>query len=79
MSFVEFGRKLASAFKKAMGASSSRSHGSSSALYTEPKESPMHEDEETELTEEQEEQEQPMEEGDDDPHLDLEGDREMQA
>jgi hypothetical protein len=49
--------------------------------YTEPEESPMHEDEETELTKKQEEQEQeqPMEEGDDDPHLDLEGDREMQA
>ena len=38
----------------------------------------MHEDEETVPTEE-EEQEQPMEEGDDDPHLDLEGAREMQA
>ena len=40
----------------------------------------MHEDEKTMPTEEeQQEQEQPMEEGDDDPHLDLEGDREMQA
>ena len=40
----------------------------------------MHEDEETVPTEEEEqEQEQPMEEGDDDPHLDLEGDQEMQA
>ena len=41
----------------------------------------MHEDEETQPTEEQEEQEQEqlMEEGDDDPHLDLEGEREMQA
>ena len=36
----------------------------------------MHEEEETEPMEEQE---QPMEEGDDGPHLDLEGDREMQA
>ena len=36
----------------------------------------MHEEEETELTEEQE---HPMEEGDDDPHLGLEGDQEMQA
>jgi hypothetical protein len=42
-----------------------------------PKESLMHEDEETVPTEE--EQEQEMEEGDDDPHLDLEGDREVQA
>ena len=48
--------------------------------YTEPEESPMHEDEETEPMEEQEEeQEQPMEEGDDNPHLNLEGDRETQA
>jgi len=38
-----------------------------------PKESPMHEEEETEPMEEQE---QPMEEGDDDPHLDLKGDQE---
>ena len=66
----KFGRKLAGAFKKAMGASLSRSHKSSSARYTELEESPMHEEEETEPTEEQE---QPMEEGDDDPHLDLEG------
>ena len=36
----------------------------------------MHEDEETTPMEEQE---QPMEEGDDDPHLDLEGEWEMQA
>jgi hypothetical protein len=36
----------------------------------------MHEEEETEPTEEKQEQE--MEEGDDDPHLDLEGDWEMQ-
>jgi hypothetical protein len=36
----------------------------------------MHEEEETEPTEEQE---QPMEEGDDDLHLDLEGNREMQV
>jgi len=36
--------------------------------------SPMHEDEETVLMEEEEqEQEQPMEEGNDDPHLNLEG------
>ena len=40
----------------------------------------MHEDEETVPTEEEEqEQEQPMEEGDDDAHLDLEGDQETQA
>ena len=39
----------------------------------------MHEDEETELMEEQEEQEQPMEEGNDDPNLDLEGESKMQA
>ena len=40
----------------------------------------MHKDEETEPTEEQEEeQEQPMEEGNDDPHLELEGEREMQV
>jgi len=62
-------RKLTSAFKKAMGASSSRSHVSSNARYTEPKESLMYE-EETEPTEEQEQQ---MEEDDDDPLLDLEG------
>ena len=36
----------------------------------------MHEEEETEPMEEQE---QPMEEGNDNPHLDLEGDREVQA
>ena len=49
--------------------------------YNEPKESLMHEDEETKPMEEQEEQEQeqPMEEGDDDLHLDLEGERETQA
>ena len=76
----KFGRKLAGAFKKVMGPSSSRSCGSSSVRYTEPKESPMHEDEQTEPMEvQEEEQEQPMEEGDDDPHLDLEGDRETQA
>ena len=87
MSFVvvffamgKFERKLADAFKKVVGASLSRSRGSSSARYTEPEESPVHEDEETMPTEEEEqEQEQPMEEGDDDPHLDLEGDQEMQA
>ena len=65
-------------FKKSMGVSSSCSHRSSSACYTEPKESSMHEDEETVLTKE-EEQEQPMEEGDDDPHLDLQGDGEVQV
>ena len=70
----KFRRKLTSSFKKAMGASSSHSRISSRARYTEPKESPMHEDKETVPTEEEEqEQEQPMEEGDDDPHLDLEG------
>ena len=37
----------------------------------------MHEDEETVPTEGQE-QEQPMEEGDNDPHHDLEGEQEMQ-
>jgi len=76
----KFRRKLADAFKKTVGASSSRSHGSSSAHYTKPEESPMHEEEETEPMEEQgAEQEQPMEEGNDDPHLDLEGDWETQA
>ena len=70
----KIGRKLAGAFKKVMGASSSRFRGSSSACYTEPEESPMHEEEEMEPTEEEQEQEQEMEEGDDDPHLDLEGD-----
>jgi hypothetical protein len=74
----KFGRKLAGTSKKAMGASSNHSHGSLSTRYTEPKESPMHEDEENEPMEEQE-KEQPMEEGDDDPHLDLEEDQEMQA
>jgi len=45
------------------------------ACYIEPEESPMHEDEETvPIEEEEQEQEQPMEKGDDDPHLDLEGD-----
>ena len=40
----------------------------------------MHEDEETVPTEEEEqEQEHPMEKGDNDPHLDLEGARETQA
>ena len=39
----------------------------------------MHEEEETDPTEEEQEQKQEMVEGDDDPHLDLEGDREMQA
>ena len=69
----KFGRKLIGAFKKAVGASSCHSHGSSSVRYTEPEESPMHEEEETEPMEEQgAEQEQPMEEGNDDPHLDLE-------
>lgn len=67
----KFGMKLAGAFKKAMGAGSSCSHGSSSLRFSKPEESPMHEEEETEPTEEQE---QPMEEGDNDPHLDLEGD-----
>ena len=49
----KFGRKLVDAFKKAVGASSSRSRGSLSACYTEPKENPMHEEEETEPTKEQ--------------------------
>ena len=71
----KFGRKLAGAFKKAMGASSSRSHRSSSACYTKPEESLMHEDEEMvpmeeEEQEQEQEQEQPMGDGDDDPHLD---------
>jgi hypothetical protein len=48
--------------------------------YTKPEESQMHEDEEIEPTEEQEEeQEQLIEEGDDDTHLDLEGDWETQV
>jgi len=75
----KFGRKLVDAFKKAVGASSSRYHRGSSACYTEPEEIPMHEEEETDPTEEEQEQKQEMVEGDDDPHLDLEGDREMQA
>jgi hypothetical protein len=72
----KFRRKVVGAFKKTMGASTSRSRGSSSTRVSEPEESSMHEEEETEPTEEQE---QPMEEGDNDPHLHLEGDREMQA
>ena len=72
----KFRRELAGAFKKAVGASSSHSRGSSSMRYTEPEESLMHEEEETEPTKEQE---QPMEEGNDDPYLDLEGDQEMQS
>ena len=76
----KFSRKLSGAFKKAIGGSSSHSRRSSSTRYTEHEESPMHEDEKTMPTEEEEqEQEQPMEEGEDDPHLGLEGDREMQA
>ena len=75
----KFGRKLVDAFKKAVGASSSRSRGSSSARYTEPEESTMHEDKKMVPTEEEQEQEQPMEEGDDDPYLDLEGEQEMQV
>jgi hypothetical protein len=47
--------------------------------YTEHEESLMHEDEETMLAEEEQEQEQPMGEGDDDHHLDFEGEWEMQA
>ena len=75
----KFRRKLTGTFKKVVGVSSSRSHRSSSVRYTEPEENPRHEEEEMEPTEEEQEQEQEMEEGDDDPHLDLEGDREMQA
>jgi len=75
----KIGRKLAGAFKKVMGASSSHSRSSSSARYTEPKESLMHEEEEMEPTKEEQEQEQEMEEGDDDPHLDLEEDQETQV
>ena len=75
----KFGRKLVDAFKKAVGASSSRSRGSSSARYTEPEESTMHEDKKmVPMEEEEQEQEQLKEEGDDDPHLDLEGGQEMQ-
>jgi hypothetical protein len=47
-----FGKKIAGAFKKIVGLSSSPSHGSSSAHFTEPEESPMHEDKETTPTEE---------------------------
>ena len=50
----KFRRKLTDAFKKVVGASSSRSHGSSSVHYTEPEESSMHEDKETKPMEEQE-------------------------
>ena len=68
----KFGRKLTGTFKKAVGASSSRSRGNSSAQYTEPDESLKHEDEETvPMEEEEQEQEQLMEESDHDPHLDL--------
>ena len=74
----KFRRKLTDTFKKAMEASWSHSRRSSSTGYTKPEESPMHEDEETvPMEEEVQEQQQPMEEGDDDPHLDLEGAREM--
>jgi hypothetical protein len=73
----KFERKIAGAFKKAVGASSSHSRGSSSTRHTEPEESPMHEEEETVPTEEEHEQE--MEEGDNDPHLNLEGAQKMQA
>ena len=67
-----FGRKLTGTFVKAMGASSSCSHGRSSMRYTKPEESPMHDDEETvPMEEEEQEQEQLMEESDHDPHLDL--------
>ena len=73
-------RKLFGAFKKVVGVSSSRSHETSSVRNIEPEESPMHEDKEmVPMEEEEQEQEQLMEEGDDDPHLDLEGEREMQA
>jgi hypothetical protein len=76
-----FGKSITGAIKKIMGSSSRCSHESSSTCYTEHEESPMHEEEETTPTEEEEEQEQeqPMEDGDDDPHLDLEGEWEMQA
>ena len=50
----KFGRKLAGAFKKAVGPNSSRSRESSSTCYTEPEESPMHEDEEMVPMEEEE-------------------------
>ena len=73
----KFSRKLSSALKKAMGASSSRSRGSSSAHYSaEHSESPRHEDEETTPTKAQGE---PMEVEDDAPYLDLEGPLEPQA
>jgi hypothetical protein len=72
----KFGKKLFGAFKKAMGASSSCSRGSSSAHYSaEHSKSPMHEDKEAAPTEEQEHQ---IEVEDDAPYLDLEGDRELQ-
>ena len=58
----KFSKKLSCALKKAIGACSNRSHGSSSAHYsTEQSKSPMHEEEETSPTEEEQEQEQPME------------------
>jgi hypothetical protein len=72
-----FEQKFTGAFKKAMGDSLRCSCGSSSTRRSEPEESLMHEDDETVPTEE--EQEQEMEEGDDDPHLDLDGDQEVQA
>jgi hypothetical protein len=47
-----FGKKIVGALKKIIGLSSSPSHGSSSTHFTEPKESPMHEDKEITPTEE---------------------------
>ena len=69
--------KVIGALKKIMGSSSSCSRGSSSAHFTEPEESPVHEEDETTPTEEA--QAEPMEVEDDAPHLDLEGDWELQA
>ena len=71
-----FRKAITSAIKKIAGSRLKCSHGSSSSLYTEHEESPMHEDEETMPTEEQEE-EQEQEQGqsmenDDAPYLDLE-------
>ena len=74
----KLGSKLSGVLKKIKGLSSSCSRGSSSAHFsTEPKESPMHEEEEAMPTEET--QAEPMELEDDAPYLDLEGDRETQA
>jgi hypothetical protein len=70
-----FRKAIASAVKKVTGSSSKHSHASSSSCYTEHEESPMQEDEENEPMEEKG---QSVEE-EDEPYLDLERGREMEA